>query len=166
MPSVKIIPATEKDVPEILSFIRALAVFEKLEHQMEATEEKLRATLFGKHRYAEVVFLTEDNKKVAFALFFHNYSTFLAKPGLYLEDLFVLPEFRGRGYGKKLLSYLAQTALNRDCGRLEWWVLDWNKTAIDFYLSIGAKSLSEWIPQRVTGADLVKLAQTAPLVIT
>lgn len=162
MTPVKIVPAKIQDVSEILKFIRHLSVYEKLEHQMEATEEKLRDTLFGDHPFAEVVFITEDEKKVGFALFFYNYSTFLAKPGLHLEDLFVLPECRGKGYGKRLLSYLAKQALARNCGRLEWWVLDWNKTAIDFYLSLGAQSLSEWIPQRVTGEALIQLAQIQP----
>lgn len=155
----KIIPATISDVPEILKFIRELAIYEKLEHELVADEIALTQTLFGKQRYAEVVFLEEDGKKVAFALFFHNYSTFLGKPGIYLEDLFVLPEFRGRGYGKTLLTYLAKTAVQRNCGRLEWAVLDWNTPAIEFYKSLGASPKAEWIVNRLTGDALHNLSQ-------
>lgn len=154
----RIVFAQENDVPEILRFIRALAAYEKLEHEVVATEGELRETLFGKKRYAEVIFLEEDGKKMGMALFFHNYSTFLAKPGLYLEDLFVLPECRGKGYGKRLLSYLAKLALERGCGRLEWWVLDWNKPALEFYAKLGAQSMSDWTVQRVTGPALANLA--------
>lgn len=135
----KVVPATAEDVPQILRFIRELAIYEKLEHEVVATEAGLRETLFGKNRYAEVVFLEEDNRKVAFAIFFHNYSTFLGQPGIYLEDLFVLPEYRGRGHGKTLLKHLAKTARQRNCGRLEWAVLDWNTPAINFYKTIGER---------------------------
>jgi GNAT superfamily N-acetyltransferase len=153
--------AIEKDIPEILKFIRALAVYEKLEHECVVTEERLRDTLFGERKYAEVIFIEENGIAAGFALFFHNYSTFLGKPGIYLEDLFVRPEFRGKGYGKRLLTYLAKLAVQRDCGRLEWAVLDWNKPSIDFYLSLGAKPMDEWIVQRLTGAALATAAEQA-----
>lgn len=155
----QIIFATKEDVKDILFFIKSLAVFEKLESEVEVTEQKLLDTLFGAKKYAEVIFFEENGKRVGFALFFHNYSTFLGKPGLYLEDLFVLPGARGKGYGKQLLSFLAKLAVERNCGRLEWWVLDWNKHAIDFYVSLGARSMSEWIVQRVTGQALIDLAK-------
>lgn len=142
--------AQESDIPDILFFIRELAKYEKLEQELVATEQDLKATLFGEKKFAEVLFLLERNKKVGFALFFHNYSTFLGRPGIYLEDLFVLPEFRGRGYGKKLLKHLAQIALDRKCGRLEWWVLDWNKPAWDLYVKMGAQPMTEWTVHRVT----------------
>src|SRR5437868_5754606 len=136
-------PATEQDVPLIQGFIRDLARYEHLEHEMVATEEGLRKTLFGERRYAEVVFACVGDEPASaepagFALFFHNYSTFLGKPGIYLEDLFVRPEARGHGIGKRLLAWLAQTAVARDCGRLEWAVLDWNEPSIGFYRSLGA----------------------------
>jgi GNAT superfamily N-acetyltransferase len=150
--------ATEKDIPEILAFIRALAVYERLEHEMVATEEQLHQTLFGKKRYAEVIFAEEGSERVGFALFFHNYSTFLGKPGLYLEDLFVKPEHRGKGYGKRLLAFLARLAIGRDCGRLEWWVLDWNTPSIEFYAKLGAQPMSEWTVHRLTGDKLRELA--------
>lgn len=154
----RIVWATEADVPEILEFIRGLAKYERLEHELVATPESLRNTLFGPRKYAEVIFLEEENTRVGFALFFHNYSTFLGKPGLYLEDLFVKPEYRGRGYGKRLLAFLAKTALERDCGRFEWWVLDWNQPSIDFYLSFGSQPMSEWTVHRITGKALADLA--------
>ena len=157
----KIRPATPLDVPDILNFIKQLAVFEKLEHEVSATEETLRTTLFGSNPRAEVVFMEEAGVKVGFALFFHNYSTFLGKPGLYLEDLFVLPSHRKRGYGKRLLSHLAKVAVERGCGRFEWSVLDWNKTAIDLYLSMGSKPMDEWTVHRVTGQALQSLASSA-----
>jgi GNAT superfamily N-acetyltransferase len=155
----KIVFAKKDDVGDILKFIRELAAYEKLSHEVMATEEQLRETLFGSKKNAEVIFLEEDGKRVGFALFFHNYSTFLAKPGLYLEDLYILPEFRGRGFGKQMLSYLANLAIERGCGRFEWWVLDWNKPAIKFYESLGAAPMSEWTVQRVTGDALVELAK-------
>lgn len=158
--SVHIVPAQEKDTPEILRFIRLLAHFEKLEHQVSVTEENLRDSLFGCRRYAEVVFLEVEKRKVGFALFFHNYSTFLGKSGIYLEDLFVLPEERGHGYGKKILSHLASLALQRGCGRLEWSVLNWNQPAIDFYLSIKAEPLKEWTAYRLSGEALSHLGQS------
>ena len=156
-------PATEQDVPLIQSFIRDLARYEHLEHEMVATEEGLRKTLFGERCYAEVVFACVGDdpasaEPVGFALFFHNYSTFLGKPGIYLEDLFVRPEARGRGIGKRLLAWLAQTAVARDCGRLEWAVLDWNEPSIGFYRSLGAVLKDEWQGFRLTGDALQALA--------
>ncbi len=150
--------AQENDVPSILQFIQKLAEFEKLELEVEATEEKLRETLFGESSSAEVILIDYNGQRAGFALFFHNYSTFLAKPGIYLEDLFILPEFRSLGLGRKLLSFLARLALERNCGRLEWSVLNWNQRAIDFYLSLGSKPQSEWTVHRITGQNLVNLA--------
>ena len=158
--SITIRPATEHDVPLISSFIRDLAVYEHLEHEMVATEEGLRKTLFGERRYAEVVFACVDGDPVGFALFFHNYSTFLGKPGIYLEDLFVRPEARGHGIGKRLLAWLAQTTVERDCGRLEWAVLDWNEPSIGFYRSLGAVLKDEWQIFRLSGDALDALAGT------
>lgn len=153
--------AQAADTPVILGFIRALAVYEKLEADCVATEETLRATLFGEKRYAEVLLIEEDGKAHGFALFFHNYSTFLARPGIYLEDLFVNPAARGKGYGKALLAKLAEIAVARCCGRLEWSVLDWNQPSIDFYLSLGARPMDEWTVYRVDGAALGALAAQA-----
>ena len=159
--NITIRPATEQDVPLIQGFIRDLARYEHLEHEMVATEEGLRKSLFGERRYAEVVFACVGDDPVGFALFFHNYSTFLGKPGIYLEDLFVRPEARGRGIGKRLLAWLAQTAVARDCGRLEWAVLDWNEPSIGFYRSLGAVLKSEWQIFRLTGDPLKALADTS-----
>lgn len=153
--------AQAADTPVILGFIRALAVYEKLEADCVATEEGLRATLFGPRPYAEVLLIEEGGKAHGFALFFHNYSTFLARPGIYLEDLFVNPAARGKGYGKALLAKLAEIAVERGCGRLEWSVLDWNQPAIDFYLSLGARPMDEWTVYRVDGAALGALAAQA-----
>lgn len=153
--------ATASDVPLILQFIKELADYEKLLDQVVATEELLLEKLFGDKQYAEVILAYVDHKPVGFALFFHNFSTFLGKPGIYLEDLYVKPESRGLGIGKKLLSFLANLAIERDCGRLEWWVLDWNKPAWDFYLSIGAKPMEEWTVHRVSGQELINLADIA-----
>ncbi|MDP5141535.1 GNAT family N-acetyltransferase [Rheinheimera baltica] len=147
------------DVPAILNFIQGLAKYEKLSDQVVATEEKLTQTLFGDKRFAEVVIAEYQHQAAGFALFFHNYSTFLAKPGIYLEDLFVLPEYRGKGLGKALLSHLAKLAIERDCGRLEWSVLDWNQPAIDFYQAQGASMLHDWRINRVTGEQLIALAK-------
>jgi len=152
--------ATPEDMPTILTFIQGLAEYEKLADQVVATEDKLKQTLFGDKRYAEVVIAEYNQQAAGFALFFHNYSTFLAKPGIYLEDLFVLPDFRGKGLGKVLLSYLAKLAVERDCGRLEWSVLDWNQPAIDFYQAQGATMLHDWRINRVTGENLKALAQS------
>lgn len=150
--------ATANDVALILRFIRELADYERLLHRCVATEERVRETLFGAHRYAEVIIAEEDGVPVGFALFFHNYSTFLARPGIYLEDLYVTPDARGRGYGKALLQRLAQLAIERDCGRVEWAVLDWNAPSIAFYESLGAVPLDEWRVFRLTGDALDRLA--------
>src|SRR4051794_15187446 len=141
---VTISPATRDDVGVILRFIRMLAEYEKLTHMVVADEQKLRETLFGPRPYAEVLIARLDDRPAGFALFFHNYSTFLAKPGIYLEDLFVLPELRGKGVGKALLRELAGIARERNCGRLEWAVLDWNESAIGFYKRLGAAVLPDW----------------------
>jgi len=151
--------AEAKDVPLILDFIRKLADYERLSHEVVATEEDLKKYLFGRKKMAEVILGYEGEVPVGFALFFHNFSTFLGKPGVYLEDLFVREEHRGKGYGKRLLTYLAKLAMERDWGRLEWAVLDWNEPAIEFYKSLGATLLDEWIVNRVTGESLVKLAE-------
>ena len=150
--------ATVADVPLILTFIRDLAIYEKLEHKVVATEDKLRETLFGTPRFAEVIIGEEEGQPVGFALFFHNYSTFLARPGIYLEDLFVKPEARGHGYGRELLARLAKIASDRGCGRLEWAVLDWNAPAIGFYESLGAVPLDDWRTFRLMGDALDRLA--------
>src|SRR5260370_5416089 len=156
--NITIGPATDPDVPIIQGFIRDLDRYERLEHEMVATEEGLRKTLFGERRYAEVVVACVGDDPVGFALFFHNYSTFPGKPGIYLEDLFVRPEARGRGIGKRLLAWLAQTAVARDCGRLEWAVLDWNEPSIGFYRGLGARPNDDWTVYRLTGAALDALA--------
>lgn len=153
--------ATSADVPVILSFINKLAVYEKLAHEVTATEAGLQETLFGERRYAEVVIAYHHGQPVGFALFFHNYSTFLGKPGIYLEDLYVDEDQRGKGFGKALLIHLARLAEERNCGRLEWSVLDWNESAIKFYKSLGAVPLDEWTVFRVTGAALATLANTS-----
>jgi GNAT superfamily N-acetyltransferase len=160
--SITIRCASESDVPTILGFIRALAKYEHLEHECFATEASLRQTLFGQRSYAEVVLACVDDTPVGFALFFHNYSTFLSKPGIYLEDLFVNPEVRGRGIGKRLLQWLAKTAVERDCGRLEWAVLDWNEPSINFYKSLGAVCKSEWQIFRLTGPALTAVSSSVP----
>lgn len=149
--------AEEKDVGLVLRFIKELADYEKLLSEVVATEEILMETIFER-RAAEVVIAELDGEPVGFALFFHNFSTFLGRPGLYLEDLYVRPEVRGKGIGKLLLSYLAKLALDRGCGRFEWWCLDWNTPSIDFYKSIGAIPMDEWTVYRVTGDALTKLA--------
>ncbi|TWI55661.1 ribosomal protein S18 acetylase RimI-like enzyme [Pseudomonas duriflava] len=158
MPCLNIRPATADDVPTILAFIKELADYEKLPHEVIATEETLRQTLFGTPRYAEVLIGEVDDLPAGFALFFHNYSTWLAKPGLYLEDLYVQPSARGVGLGKALLITLAKLAVERGCGRLEWSVLDWNEPAIQFYQSLGATAMDEWTVNRVTGEALTNLA--------
>ena len=149
--------AVNGDVPVIFGFIQELAGYEKLLHEVKATEDGLRENLFEK-KFSEVIIAELDSVPVGFALFFHNFSTFLGKPGIYLEDLFVKEEYRGRRFGKKLLAYLAGLAIERDCGRLEWAVLDWNRPAIDFYLSLGAAPMDDWTVFRVTGDSLKKLA--------
>ena len=156
--SLRIERATERDVPLILRLIRELADYERMADEVVATEDALRQTLFGARPGAEVVVAYAGIEPAGFALFFHNYSTFLAKPGLYLEDLFVVPKFRGRGYGKALLTHLAALAVERNCGRFEWSVLDWNEPAIGFYKKLGAKPMDTWTMFRVTGDALHKLA--------
>jgi len=148
--------AEEKDTGLILEFIRGLAEYEKMSDQVVATEELLKEWIFDKKK-AEVIFALEGDKEVGFALFFHNFSTFLGRAGVYLEDLFVFPEYRGKGYGKGLIKSLAEIAVERGCGRLEWWCLDWNKPSIDFYLSLGAVPMDEWTVYRITGETLKKL---------
>lgn len=155
MPRIR--PAQAGDVPDILRLIRALADYERLGHEVVATEDALRATLFGPRPAAEVLLAEEDGRPVGLALFFQNYSTFLARPGIYLEDLFVEPDFRGRGLGKALLQAVARLAVDRGCGRFEWSVLDWNQPAIDFYRALGARPLNDWTTFRVTGEALAKL---------
>jgi GNAT superfamily N-acetyltransferase len=150
--------ATADDVPVILELIRGLAAYEKLAHEVVATEDDLRRTLFGPRAVAEVLIAELDGAPAGFALFFHNYSTFLARPGIYLEDLFVRPEVRGKGLGRALMIALAKLAVERGCGRFEWAVLDWNADAIRFYRSLGAVGLEAWTVQRVAGDALVKLA--------
>ena len=164
--------ATEADCPLILGFIRQLAVYEKMQDQVVATEELLHEWIFEKKK-AEVIFVCDGDREVGFALFFHNFSTFVGRKGLYLEDLFILPEKRGLGYGKALLKYLARLAverhcgrkklaqitLERGCGRMEWSCLDWNKPSIDFYLSLGAAAMDEWTTYRLTGAKLEEMAR-------
>ncbi|HEX6850507.1 MAG TPA: GNAT family N-acetyltransferase [Candidatus Polarisedimenticolaceae bacterium] len=150
--------AREHDVPLLLRFIRDLATYEKLEHEVTATEEGLRRTLFGEKRYAEALIARLDGEPVGFALFFHNYSTFVGKPGLYLEDLFVEPDHRGKGVGKALLQRLAAIAIERDCGRMEWAVLDWNAPSIAFYRSLGAVPMDDWTVFRLAGPALRELA--------
>jgi len=152
-------PATRDDVPVIAELIRGLARYEKLEHQVVMTEELLAAGLFGERPYAEVILAVEDGQAVGFALFFHNFSTFLGRPGIYLEDLFVLPEKRGLGVGRTLLAHLAALAVERGCGRLEWAVLDWNRDAIGFYERLGARPNSDWTVYRLTGEALTGLAR-------
>ncbi len=150
--------AEEKDVPLIFWFINELAAYEKLTHEVAATENMIRRYLFGEKPVAEVLVGEYRRKPVGFAVFFHNYSTFMGKPGIYLEDLYVVPEERGRGYGKSMLTYLAKLAVERNCARFEWAVLDWNEPSIKFYESLGARLMKEWILNRVEGEDLLKLA--------
>ncbi|MBR2389765.1 MAG: GNAT family N-acetyltransferase [Mogibacterium sp.] len=150
--------ANEDDCTLILEFIKSLAAYEKMSDEVVATESLLREGIFDKQK-AEVIFACEDGKEVGFALFFHNFSTFLGRAGIYLEDLFVLPEYRGRGYGKGLLKKLAQIAEERGCGRLEWWCLDWNQPSIDLYKSLGAEPMDEWTTYRLTGDKLKEMAK-------
>ncbi len=147
------------DCPLILKFIRELADYERLLHEVVADISALEESLFGDRPYAEVVIAENGDQPVGFALFFHNYSTFLGRSGLYLEDLYIQPEMRGKGFGKELLAYLAKLAVDRNCGRLEWWVLDWNQPAKDFYQSLGAEPMDDWTVNRVTGDALTDLAK-------
>jgi GNAT superfamily N-acetyltransferase len=158
MDAITIRPADEHDIPLILQFIRDLAEYEHLEHEVVATEAQLREVLFGQHRYAEVIFACVNGDPVGFALFFHSFSTFLGRPGIYLEDLFVRPQARGHGVGRRLLAWLAAETVARNCGRLEWAVLDWNEPSIQFYRNLGATHMKEWQIFRVTGPALAQLA--------
>ena len=155
---VRVVPATERDTPTILSLIKGLAEYERLGDEVEATEDDIRESLFGDWPGAEVVLAYVGSDLAGFALFFHNFSTFLGRRGLYLEDLFVLPPYRGRGVGRRLLAHLARVALERKCGRMEWWVLDWNESAIRFYQSIGARPMDDWTVYRLDGDALARLA--------
>jgi GNAT superfamily N-acetyltransferase len=158
MTGIHVRAASTEDVPLILSFIKELAEYERLSHEVVATEEALRDALFGERPVAEVLIGGHANEPAGFALFFHNFSTFLGRPGIYLEDLYVKPEFRGAGVGSALLVHLAGLAKERNCGRLEWAVLDWNEPAIGFYQRIGASPVSGWTVYRVTGDALERLA--------
>jgi GNAT superfamily N-acetyltransferase len=157
MNNLQIRSATSSDIPLILQFIKELADFEKLLHEVTATEERLQDTLFGSKPYAEVIIAEVHGIPAGFALFHYNYSTFLAKPGIYLKNLYVKPQFRGQKIGAILIAYLAKLALERKCGRLEWWVLDWNEQAIGLYKKIGAQAMDEWTVQRVAGNNYKKL---------
>lgn len=150
--------AERKDIPLILQFIKELADYEKMLDEVVADEATLETWIFDKQK-AEVIFAVEEEKEVGFALFFHNFSTFLGRSGIYLEDLYIKPEFRGKGYGKAILKKLAAIAVERGCGRLEWWCLDWNKPSIDFYLSLGAEPMSDWTVYRIAGDTLAHLAE-------
>ena len=156
---ISIRPGTPEDVDAILGFIRALAEYEKLEHLVAATEEKLRETLFGERAFAETLIASIGGTAAGYSLFFHNYSTFLAKPGMYVEDVFVLPEYRRHGIGRALFKALAATALERGCGRLEWSVLDWNAPAIDFYQKLGAEVMPDWRMTRMTQPAMLELTR-------
>ena len=160
MPDVSILPATEADIPSILSLIKELAEYEKLAHQVSATEASLRATLFGPRPYAQTLIARFNGEVAGQAIFFHTYSTFMAKPGIYIEDIYVRVPLRGKGIGKALLCEVAKIARQRNCGRIEWSVLDWNQPAIDFYKRIGAAPLDEWTMFRLDEAGIAKLAET------
>jgi GNAT superfamily N-acetyltransferase len=160
LPGFEIRPATEADTPVVLSFVKQLAEYEKLAHEVVATESAIRDTLFGNRRIAEVAIGYFETKPVGFVLFFHNYSTFLGQPGLYIEDLFVNEAYRRRGFGRALLLYVARLAQERRCGRLEWSVLDWNEPAIRFYKKLGSVPMSEWTVFRITGESLKRLASS------
>lgn len=149
--------AKRDDISLILQFIKDLAAYEKMINEVVADEKTLEESIFDKQK-AEVIFAVVDDEEIGFALFFHNFSTFLGRAGIYLEDLFVKPEYRGKGYGKAILKKLAAIAVERGCGRLEWWCLDWNKPGIDFYLSLGAEPMDDWTVYRITGDTLSNLA--------
>jgi len=155
-------PATAADVPIILELIRALATYERAPNEVTATADGLNEVLFGEKPAAEVLLAFENETAVGFAVFFHNFSTWLGRPGLYLEDLFVRPEDRGKGYGRALLIHLAKIARDRGCGRMEWAVLDWNEPAIQFYRKLGAKSMDEWTVFRLKRDGIAKLADAEP----
>lgn len=150
--------ANENDTALILHYIKELADYEHMLNEVVATEELLKEWIFEKQK-AEVIFALENNKEIGFALFFHNFSTFLGRAGIYLEDLYVQPEHRGKGYGKSILKKLAQIAVERGCGRLEWWCLDWNQPSIDFYLSLGAEPMKDWTVYRIAGDTLKEMAK-------
>ena len=150
--------ADRNDVPLILGFVKELADYEKMQNEVVADEKTLEEWIFDRQK-AEVIFALEDGKEVGYALFFHNFSTFLGRAGIYLEDLYVQPEYRGKGHGKALLKKLASIAVERGCGRLEWSCLDWNKPSIDFYLSLGAEQMSEWTVYRLAGDTLLNFAE-------
>ena len=152
--------ATSHNINLVLSFIKELAAYEKLSHEVVVNENDLKKFLFGEKKYAEVIIGMLDNEPVSFALFFHNFSTFLGRPGIYLEDLFVKEKVRGQGIGNMMLTYLANLALERNCGRLEWWVLDWNKPAIDFYEKLNARAMDEWTVYRLSGEALLESAKS------
>ena len=160
---LSIVPATRNDLSLILALIKELAEYERLAHEVVATEEVLSETLFGERPYAEVVLAYYDDEPVGYALYFHSYSTFLGRPGLYLEDLFVRPAVRGKGIGKALLAFVAHIAIERTCGRLEWSVLNWNEPAIGFYKSLGAKPMDTWTVYRMTDEPLARLASQSNL---
>lgn len=161
MPELQIRSAEKRDVPLLLRFIKELAEYEKLSHEVSATEEILAESLFGERRVAEASLAYLGDEPAGFALFFHNFSTFLGRPGIYLEDLYVRPGFRGAGTGKALLSHLARLAKERGCGRLEWWVLDWNEPSVGFYESLGAVAMDEWTVYRLSGDALERLSSGA-----
>lgn len=154
----EILEATEKDVPVILSFIKKLAEYEHLSHEVTADEKLLKESIFGKGSNIRTLIGNYKNQPVGFALFFYNFSTFIGKKGIYLEDLFVLPEMRGKGFGKQFLKHIAGIAVKENCGRFEWAVLDWNEPSRKFYESLGAKPMTEWIIHRITGEELKQLA--------
>jgi GNAT superfamily N-acetyltransferase len=156
---LRITPATRDDVPLILDFIKELAIYEKLGHEAVATEAILSETLFGKRPYAEVLIASYDGQPAGYALFFHSFSTFIGRPGLYLEDVYVRPAMRGKGVGKALLTYLARLAVERQCGRFEWSVLNWNEPSIGFYKSLGAIPMDEWTVYRLAGESLERMAK-------
>ena len=157
-PEINFRYAGRSDVPLILRFVKELAEYEKLQDEVVADEKTLEEWLFDRQK-AEVIFALEDGKEVGYALFFHNFSTFLGRAGIYLEDLYIQPEYRGRGHGKGLLKKLASIAVERGCGRLEWSCLDWNRPSIDFYLSLGAEPMSEWTVYRLAGNTLLNFAE-------
>ena len=161
VPGLAIREAGQDDLALILSFIRELAEYERLLHEVTATEESLCESLFGERRVAEVIFGEFEGEPVAFAVFFHNYSTFLGQQGIYIEDLFVRPAMRGRGIGKALFAHIARIARGRCCARLDWWVLDWNEPALQFYATLGSKPMADWTVHRLTGEALAKLTEGA-----
>jgi GNAT superfamily N-acetyltransferase len=161
MNGFRIQPATERDIPVLLDLIKGLAQYEALSAEVTATGDDLRRSLFGDGSSAEALLARVDDQAIGFAVFFSSYSTFLGKPGIYLEDLFIQPDWRHRGYGKRMLAHIARLAVERDCGRLEWSVLDWNEPAIRFYESLGARALGEWTMYRLAGDSLDRLAARA-----